>query len=129
MKRTVLLLAVALMGMGSMCAQEKARKEGARQRPTVEQQVNSLKQQLSLTEEQTQKVTTLYTAFEKKRQEAGETSRESLRTEREKLNKDSEALLTDEQKKTFKEMQQKRSKGQGKGNRGDGQSRTPDKAK
>lgn len=72
--------------------------------------------ELNLTDDQTQKVTALYTEFEKKMKEAGQGSREQMRTQREKLNQQVEALLTDEQKKVFQEKQaQRRGSGKGQG--------------
>lgn len=113
MKKMVLLVAVALMGCGLANAQQRG---GGRPQMSVEDQVKNLKKELNLTDDQTQKVTALYTDFEKKMKEAGQGSREQMRAQREKLNQQVEALLTDEQKKVFQEKQaQRRGPGKGQG--------------
>lgn len=110
MKKLIVLTAVALLGFGSLSAQ----RTGGHQRLTVEEQVGNLKKELNLTDEQTEKITVLYTDYRKKMQEAGEGSREKMRGEREKLDKQVEALLTDEQKTAFQKMRQQR-RGPGRG--------------
>lgn len=109
MKKAMLLVAVALMSFGTISAQ----RGGGRPQMSVEDQVKQLKEELNLTDDQTKKVTTLYTDFEKKMKEAGEGSREQMRAEREKLNQQVEALLTDEQKKTFQQVRAQRGGGRG----------------
>lgn len=114
MRKMVLLAFVAVLGLGSVAAQQR---NGGRPRMSVEEQVNRLKNELKLTDEQTKKVTALYTDFQKKQDEKSkdeQPSREQMRSEREKLNKEIESLLTDEQKKTFKQMQN-RQRGGGRG--------------
>lgn len=113
MKKLAVLVLVALLGFGSASAQ----RNGDRRQMSVEQKVSNLKKELNLTDEQTAKVTVLYTDFEKKVKSAGENSREQMKSEREELEKQVQALLTDEQKKTYQEMQAKRSGGKGKGQR------------
>ena len=80
---------------------------------TVEDRVNNLKKELCLTDSQATKITVLYTDFQKKRQNGGETSREQMRSEREELNKQIESILNDEQKVTYRNMQTQRKGGQG----------------
>lgn len=109
MKKTVLLVAIVLLGFGNMFAQ----RGGGHPRMSVEERVNNLKKELSLTDEQTKQVTALYTDFQKKMQSSTEqSSREQMRSEREKLNKQIEELLTDEQKKALQKMQSQRKQGQ-----------------
>lgn len=108
MKKLFIMALIAVCGFGSMSAQG-----GGRQRMSVEEQVSNLKKELNLTDEQTEKVTALYTEFHKKMKEAGRESRETMRSEREKLDKSVEALLTDEQKAAFEKMQANRRGGGG----------------
>ena len=108
MKKYVLVAIVALLSFGSVSAQQNRE----RRRPTVEERVEQLKKDLKLTDEQTKKVTALYTDFEKKIKEAGEGAREKMREERQKLNASIEAVLNDEQKATFKARQERRGNGQ-----------------
>ncbi|MGM9798856.1 MAG: hypothetical protein ACI3ZY_15010 [Parabacteroides sp.] len=112
MKKWIVLVAAMLLSLGNVSAQQRG---GGRQQMSVEEQVSNLKKELSLTDEQTEKVTTLYTDFQKKMQ-AGD--REQMRTEREKLNTQIEALLTDEQKAAF---QKSKTQMQGRGGSGRGQ--------
>lgn len=114
MKRLVVLTAIALMGFGTMFAQ----RGGGRHRMSVEEQVSNLKKELSLTDEQTKKVTALYTDFQNKMKEAEGDSREKMRSEREKLDKQVEALLTDDQKKAFQQMKSQHQRGPGQGREG-----------
>ncbi|MCM1079336.1 MAG: Spy/CpxP family protein refolding chaperone [Bacteroidales bacterium] len=109
MKKVLLLAAVAIFGFG--CA--NAQRNGGRHRMTVEDRVNKLKTELSLTDEQTKEITTLYTEFQKKMKETTSESREQMRGEREKLDKQVEQLLTEEQKATFRQMQTKQRNGNG----------------
>ncbi|MGN0281907.1 MAG: Spy/CpxP family protein refolding chaperone [Prevotella sp.] len=102
MKKIVLVAAIALFSFGSMSAQR-----GGKQRMTPEEQVERMSKELNLTSDQKKKITALYTDFQKKREAAGQDSREQMRTEREKLNKEVNALLTDEQKKKFESMNQR----------------------
>lgn len=109
MRKYVLFALVAWLSLGSISAQ-RSNNEGHR-RLTVTEQVERLKKDLKLTDEQTAKVTTLYTEFEKKMKEAGEGAREKMREERQKLNKNIEAILTDEQKAAFKTRHERKGNG------------------
>ncbi|MGM9703565.1 MAG: Spy/CpxP family protein refolding chaperone [Prevotella sp.] len=102
MKKIVLAAAIALFGFGSMSAQR-----GGKQRMTPEEQVTRMAKELNLTSDQQKKITALYTDFQKKREAAGQDSREQMRAEREKLNKNVRALLTEEQQKKFDSMAQR----------------------
>ncbi|MCM1313354.1 MAG: Spy/CpxP family protein refolding chaperone [Bacteroides sp.] len=107
MRKIALLAVVAFLGVGSMFAQ----RGNGRPRMTVEQQVERMKTELSLTDEQTKQVTDLYTDFQKKMQGTERGDREQMRAEREKLEKQVEALLTDEQKTAYKKLQAERRQG------------------
>ncbi len=107
MKKIALLAVVTFIGFGSLSAQ----RENGRPRMSVGQQVENLKKELALTDEQTKEVTALYTDFQKKMQGTERGDREQMRAEREKLNKQVEAVLTDEQKKAFQNMQKQRRQG------------------
>lgn len=110
MKKLVVCALLAFCGLGTMAAQQRGgqHREGGRPRMSVEEQVNNLKKELKLTDDQTKKVTALYTDFQKKMEKSEQGSREQMRAEREKLNKQVETLLTDDQKKTFRTMQANR---------------------
>ena len=122
MKRLATLALAALLGLGCASAQKKGDRP---QPPTAEEQVAELKTQLSLTDEQTEKITTLFTENEAKMKDAREKTREEMRAEREELDKQVQALLTKDQQKTYQELQSKRGpkggpKGGPQGNRGKG---------
>ncbi|MGM9804014.1 MAG: hypothetical protein ACI308_07550 [Muribaculaceae bacterium] len=102
MKKILVLALVALMGVGTMCAQ---RGEG-RKKMTVEQTVASMTKELNLTADQQKKITAIYTDFENKRKENSGLTREQMQTEREKVNKKVSDVLNDEQKKKFENMKQ-----------------------
>lgn len=62
MKKSTVLALVAILGFGCTSAQ----KNGVRRQMSVPQQVNKLKKELKLTDEQTENITVLYTDFKKK---------------------------------------------------------------
>ena len=116
MKKIIMLLAVALFSFGSMNAQRQ--NQGGRPRMSVEQQVATLKKELNLTDEQTTKVTALYTEFQKQRTAATAENRDSMRVASQKLEKDVQALLTEEQKALYTKMQEQRKAARGGGKTG-----------
>ena len=104
MKKILFLALAVMIGAGTMSAQ----RSGGRQRMTVEQTVEGLTKELSLTAEQQKKITAIYTDFDNKRKQNTDMSREQMQAERDKLDKQVSALLTDEQKKKFETMKQSR---------------------
>ncbi|MDY4527653.1 MAG: Spy/CpxP family protein refolding chaperone [Parabacteroides sp.] len=101
MKHWIVFVGIAtqVMCMGNIVAQ---RNQGGRPpRMTVEQQVNQMKTELKLTDEQTAKVTALFTEFQKKREGQGRPSREEM-------TKQLATILNEEQLKAYQQMRPQR---------------------
>lgn len=108
MKHWIVFVGIAtqVMFMGNIVAQ---RNQGGRPpRMTVEQQVNQMKTELKLTDEQTAKVTALFTEFQKKREGQGRPSREEMAKEREEMTKQLATILNEEQLKAYQQMRPQR---------------------
>ncbi|MCI6876743.1 MAG: Spy/CpxP family protein refolding chaperone [bacterium] len=108
MKHWIVFVGIAtqVMCMGNIVAQ---RNQGGRPpRMTVEQQVNQMKTELKLTDEQTAKVTALFTEFQKKREGQGRPSREEMAKEREEMTKQLATILNEEQLKAYQQMRPQR---------------------
>lgn len=104
MKKIALFAVALLLGADTMFAQQG----GGRQRMSVEERVAQMSKELSLTAEQQQKITALYTDFESKHKEGTRLDREQMRAEMEKFDQQVQAVLTDEQKKKYEEAKKKR---------------------
>ena len=108
MKHWIVFVGIAtqVMYMGNIVAQQN---HGDRPpRMTVEQQVNRMKTELKLTDEQTAKVTALFTEFQKKREGQERPSREEMAKEREEMTKQLATILNEEQLKAYQQMSPKR---------------------
>lgn len=108
MKQWIVFVGIAtqLMCMSNMVAQHN--QDGRPPRMTVEQQVSSMKTKLKLTDEQTEKVTTLFTEFQKKREGQGRPNRETMQKEREEMEKQLATILNEEQLKAYQQMRPQR---------------------
>jgi phage shock protein A len=107
MKKLLGLIVVAILGIGTAFAQNNG---GRPPRMSVEDQVNNLKQELKLSDEQTAKVTVIYTNFHKKMEEARNngTGFEQMRSEMEKVNASLDSVFTPEQKEAYQKLMQER---------------------
>ncbi|MGM9760739.1 MAG: Spy/CpxP family protein refolding chaperone [Parabacteroides sp.] len=104
MKKLIVLLGVALLtgGMNDLVAQNRG---GRPQRMSVEEQVSSMKKELSLTDEQTEKVTALFTEFQKKREgQQGRPSREQMQADRQEMEKQLATILDEKQLQAYQAM-------------------------
>ena len=119
MNRLSLIAAMALGGLVACStiatAQDAPKKKG---RPTVEQQMERLNTELSLTAEQKPKVEAVVKETNKKMQEIFNDSstdrsqmREKMQPIREEQTKKMKAILTEEQFKKYQEMNQRGKKG------------------
>ena len=119
MNRLSLIAAMALGGLVACStvatAQDAPKKKG---RPTVEQQMERLTTELSLTAEQKPKVEAVVKETNKKMQEIFNDSstdrsqmREKMQPIREEQTKKMKAILTEEQFKKYQEMSQRGKKG------------------
>ena len=125
MNKLSLIAAMALGGLVACStlataqdAPKDAQKQGGKGRFTVEQQMERLTTQLSLTDEQKPKVEAVLKESSKKRQEIFSDSsidrsqmREKMQPIMEEQNKKLKAILTEDQYKKYQDMQQKAKKG------------------
>ncbi len=123
MKKLSLIAALALSGLLAFStiamaqdadAKKDAKKGGKRGFPSVEQQVERMAKDLSLTDEQKPKVKAVLEDVNKKRQELRGTPREEQREKRQAImdeqNKKLKEILTPDQLEKYKKMQEEMKK-------------------
>ena len=121
MSKLSLIAALALGGLMACSTLATAQdttppaKKGGKNRPTVEQQVDTLTTALTLTDEQKPKVKAVLEDQQKKMQELrNETDQDARRTKMQDLRKETEtkmkAILTPEQNTKYQEMNQRKGK-------------------
>lgn len=97
MKRMFLVMAIAIVTVFQVCAQDSNRQMTAQQR--TEQRIKQMDEQLNLTDEQETKIRELYADFNKQKY-----PREKRREAMEKLTANISLLLTAEQQTLYKQM-------------------------
>ncbi|WP_444104542.1 Spy/CpxP family protein refolding chaperone [Bacteroides sp.] len=97
MKRMFLIMAIAIVTVLQVSAQDKNRQMTAQQR--TEQRIKQMDEKLNLTDEQETKIRELYADFNKQKY-----SREKRKEAMEKLTADISLLLTAEQQAIYKQM-------------------------
>jgi periplasmic protein CpxP/Spy len=124
MKRFSLIAALALGGLLAFStiamaqdATKDTKKNGKRGFPTVEQQLEKMTKDLSLTDEQKPKVKAVLEDVSKKRQELRGTPQDEQRAKRqaimEEQNKKMKEILTPDQLEKYKKMQEEMKKNYG----------------
>jgi len=109
MKKTILVVLMAIVATTAVTAQESDQRErrGDNSEKRVERQVKRLDKKLQLTDEQKLQIKEIYSEFDKADQARKEQMRLQERKDREALNGKINSILTDEQKAKFADMKSK----------------------
>ena len=109
MKKTALMILVAIFATTTMTAQDNDQREFRGPDPAkfIEKQVKHMDKKLQLTDEQKEQLKEFYGEFGKAQQARMEQMRQMEKRDREALNGKIKSILTDEQKAKYDEMKEK----------------------
>jgi len=109
MKKTALMILVAILATTTVTAQDKEQREHRGPDPAkfIEKQVKRMDKKLQLTDEQKEQLKEFYGEFGKAQQARMEQMQQMEKRDREALNGKIKSILTDEQKAKYDEMKDK----------------------
>lgn len=118
MKQVMLLVAALALTVGTLSAQEKERPQQGQMDPAA--MVEKLTESLSLSDDQAEKITAIYTAeFEARENSSSDErpSREEMEKAREEMSAKVMAVLTEEQQEAYTKLQESQTKSNSQGGR------------